>query len=125
MKKFLKNILLISMMMNLGIVYAQDLNQKYSITIWNKDVNGNEKENHLETMGFLPIFNNTRDEVTVGNKKFIFESNLNIQILEDNQETMKVELKYKDNNKEYDKKILIKDKEKKDLQDFKIEIIRD
>lgn len=125
MKKFLKNILLISIIMNLGIVYAQDLNQKYSITIWNKDVNGNEKENHLETMGFLPIFNNTRDEVTVGNKKFIFESNLNIQILEDNQGIMKVELKYKDNNKEYDKKILIKDKEKKDLQDFKIEIIKD
>lgn len=122
MKKKLLLILLVNTIINVNMVFAQDLNQKYSITIWNKDFKGIERENHLETVGFLPTFKNNRDEITIGNKRIILENTLDIQILEDKSDIMKVSLKYKDNEKQYTKEIFLKDKEKKDLEDFKIEI---
>lgn len=122
MKKNLSVILLLSTIMSVNIAYAQNLNQKYSITIWNKDFKGIERENHIETLGFLPTFKNNRDEITIGNRKIILENTLDIQIIEDKSDIMKVSLKYKDNEKQYTKEVLLKDKEKKDLEDFKIEI---
>ncbi len=72
MKKIVLSIILL-----LGLtakVIAQDINSSYDITIWNKDLKGQYVESHLQTLGYLPVFKNTQDEITIGNVKLIFKS---------------------------------------------------
>lgn len=120
MKKIILSIILL-----LGLtakVMAQDINSSYDITIWNKDLKGQYVESHLQTLGYLPVFKNTQDEITIGNIKLIFKSYLNIQVLENKSNVMKVLLDFKNDNKEYKKEIEITNNELKDLEDFKIKI---
>lgn len=120
MKKIVLSIILL-----LGLtakVIAQDINSSYDITIWNKDLKGQYVESHLQTLGYLPVFKNTQDEITIGNIKLIFKSYLNIQVLENKSNVMKVLLDFKNDNKEYKKEIEITNNELKDLEDFKIKI---
>lgn len=112
--------LLFSIIFNNAV--AQDFSPQYNITIWNKDIHGVYVENHLETLGFLPIFKNNQDEITIGNIKIILKSTLNIQVLENKEDSMKVLLNFKNDEKEYKKEIFIKNKEIKDFEDFKIRI---
>ena len=122
MKNKLLSILLFSFAFLLNLANAQDLNQKYNITVWQKNFKGIETQSIVETLGFLPTYKNNREEITLGNRKIILESYLDIQMIEDQNNLMKVLLKYKDNNKQYNREIVIKDKEIKELEDFKIEI---
>ena len=120
MKKFLLSIIFI-----LGFttrLMAQDMNSPYEITVFSKDWRGQYVESHLQTLGFLPIFKNTQDEITIGNNKFILKSSLSMQILESNSNTIKVLLEFKNDSKEYKKEVELTDNQLKDLEDFKIKI---
>lgn len=103
-------------------VFAQNLNEKYEITLWSKDIKGNCIKNHLETIGFLPVYKNTQDEVTIDKIKVIYKSYLNIQILENQNNKIKVLLDFNNDQKKYTKVIFLNNKEIKDIEDFKIKI---
>lgn len=103
-------------------VYAQDLTQAYEITLWNKNIKGIYVENHMETIGFLPVYKNTLDEITMGNVKITYKSFLNIQILESKEDKIKVLLDFKNDNIKYQKEIILNNKEIKDIEDFKIKV---
>lgn len=121
MKKYLlKFLLLLSIMIQ--PIYAQSLNEEYKITLWDKNIKGNYEETHLETIGFLPVFKNKEDEFTIGNLKVIYKTFLNIQILENSNNQIKVLIDFKNSSKEYKKEILVSMNEVKDMEDFKIKI---
>lgn len=104
------------------ISYSQELTTSYNIIVWNYDFKGQEHMHKLETIGFLPVFQNSRDEITVNNITTIRESSLDIQIIEENLDGIKLLLKYKNQEKEYNKQVVVKNKEKINLNDFKIQI---
>lgn len=68
------------------ISYSQELTTSYNIIVWNYDFKGQEHMHKLETIGFFPVFKNSRDEITINNITTIRESSLDIQIIEDNLE---------------------------------------
>lgn len=117
--KMILTILLVSIT---NVIYAQDLSEQYMITIWNKDLKGNYVEQHLQTVGFLPVFTNTKDEIIIGSTKLMYQSFLNIQIIESKENKIKVLIDFKNDNKNYKEEILINNKEVKDMKDFKIEV---
>lgn len=120
--KLLSILITVCMLFIHTISYSQELTTSYNIIVWNYDFKGQEHMHKLETIGFLPVFQNSRDEITINNITTIRESSLDIQIIEDNLEGIKVLLKYKNKEKEYNKQIVVKNKEKINLNDFKIQI---
>lgn len=121
MKKYLlKFVFLLSIITQ--PIYAQNLNEEYKITLWDKNMNGKYEETHLETIGFLPVFKNKQDEITIDNLKLIYKTFINIQILEKLDNKIKILIDFKNDTKEYKKEILINTNQIKDMEDFKIEV---
>lgn len=104
------------------VSYAQNLTTNYIITIWNKNFKGQEHIHKLETIGFLPVFQNNRDEITINNQTTVIENSLDIQVLNEDEKGIKLNLKYKDKDRSYTKQVVVQEKEVEDLQDFKIKV---
>lgn len=120
--KILSLLLTSTLLCGSSIVYAQDLTKTYMITVWNYDFKGQEHMHKMETIGFLPVFQNNRDEITIQNVTTIIENSLDIQVIDENTDGIKLNLKYKSKDKNYTKEIILKNSEIEDLKDFKIKI---
>ena len=118
MKKFLLTCILIAT----NSSFAQDLSSNYKFTIKSKNFKGEIIESRLETIGFLPIYDNHRDEIIIGNQKFIKETFLNIQILDEKNNVIKVNLDYKSNEKKYQKTIELNNGKNEIYEDFEIKV---
>ncbi len=118
MKKFLLTCILIAT----NSSFAQDFSSNYKFTIKSKNFKGEIIESRLETIGFLPIYDNHRDEIIIGNQKFIKETFLNIQILDEKNNVIKVNLDYKSNEKKYQKTIELNNGKNEIYEDFEIKV---
>lgn len=105
-----------------NFVFAQNLTDNYVFTIISQNFKGEIKESKLNTFGTLPIFDNHKDEITIGNQKFIKESFLNIQVLSDKDNKISVELDFKNNEKNYKKTIELEKDKLVNMTDFQIKV---
>ena len=120
----MKKIILMLLLCPFNVLFAQDLMTNYEIVVWNKSINNSYKENHLQTIGFLPVFDNTKDDYIIGETTYTYKSNLNIQILNYEKDNIKISLDFENNFKKYKKELILKNEEIKDLDDFKIKVIK-
>lgn len=118
----MRKILLMLFLMVVNSCLAQNLSGNYTFTIKSKNFKGEVIESKLETIGFLPIYDNHRDEITIGSQKFIKETFLNIQVLDEKNNVIKVNLDYKSNEKKYQKTIELNNGKNEIYEDFEIKV---
>ena len=118
----MKKILLMLFLIVVNSCLAQNLSGNYTFTIKSKNFKGEVIESKLETIGFLPIYDNHRDEITIGSQKFIKEKFLNIQVLDEKNNVIKVNLEYKSNEKKYQKTIELNNGKNEIYEDFEIKV---
>ncbi len=118
MKKFL--LMLVFALVN--CTFAQNLNNNYGIVVKSKNFKNEILESKLETIGFLPVYDNHKDEIIIGNTKIIKESFLNIQIIDEKNNIFTVVLDYRNDEKNYKKTIEITSGKFENMNDFEIKV---